>query len=213
MTNPMAVSANSFNKVDKETTEAGFTLVEFLICSVVFLLVASNALAIMSDIQRTAAYQTELFSVLHSTRIALQTIERTIRQAGNDPLRNGFPGIIIINASSVQIQSDLTGSDPGNPDKGDPDGDTDDTGENVTIRFNSQSRSIEIVPNGGTPQIIAGLISDLNFEYYDKDGVPTMVGSEVRKIAVVISGSSPIANPQTHQYFGVKLRSEIRIMS
>jgi hypothetical protein len=213
MTKPIVFPANAPDKTGRATQEAGFTLVEFLICSVGFLLVASSALAIMSDIQRTAACQTESNSVLSNTQIALQMVERYIRQAGNDPIENGFPGITIVDATTVQIRSDLTGSDPGNPDKGDPDGDTDDSGENVTIRFNSQSRTIEIIHHGSSPQIAAGYISDLQFEYYDKDGTPTMVGNNVRKIAVVISGSSPIANPQTHQYFGVTLRSEIRIMT
>jgi len=197
----------------REPREAGFTLVEFLICTAGFLLVASAALAIGSDIQRTASYQTESYSVLQSMQIAVQTIERYIRQAGNDPLAKGFPAITIVNAAEMQIRSDLTGSDRANPDKGDPDGDTDDSGENVTIRFNTQSRALEIVPNGGPPQAIAGYISDLQFQYYDKEGNPTPVSSEVRKIVVKISGSSPVPNPQTHQFFGVTLRSEIRIMT
>jgi Tfp pilus assembly protein PilW len=213
MTSSMIVMMNASDRAGKETKETGFTLVEFLICTACFLLVASAAMAILLDIQRTASYQNESYSVLHSTQIAMQTVERYIRQAGNDPFAKGFPKIAIVNAAAVQIRSDLTGSDHGNPDKGDPDGDADDSGENVIIRFNSQSRSIEIVPYGGSPQIVAGYISDLQFQYYDKDGALTAVGSDVRKITVKISGSSPIPNGLTHQYFGVTLCSEIRIMT
>jgi prepilin-type N-terminal cleavage/methylation domain-containing protein len=213
MTRSMDIMLNASDKAVKGTKETGFTLVEFLICMAIFLLVTSAALAILSDIQRTAGYQTESYSVLHNTQIAMQTVERYIRQAGNDPFVTGFPGITIVNTAEVHIRSDLTGSDRGNPDKGDPDGDTDDSNENVIIRFNSQSRTLEVVPNGGSPQIIAGYISDLQFQYYDKDGVPTMVGSDVRKITVKISGSSPTPNPQTHQFFGVTLCSEIRVMT
>jgi prepilin-type N-terminal cleavage/methylation domain-containing protein len=212
MTVPM-ITTNTSHQAGKRSEETGFTLIEFLISVLILALVISNAFAILSDIQRTAGFQTEMSSVLHSAQFALQTVERTIRQAGNDPFAKGFAGITIISAAEVQIRSDLTGSEPGNPDKGDPDGDIDDSGENVTIRFNSQSRSIEIVPGGGPPQIIAGYISGLQFEYYDKDGAITTAGSDVRKIAITISASSPIPNPQTHQYFGVTLRSEIRIMT
>jgi hypothetical protein len=213
MINSMVVPMNATDSAGKETRETGFSLVEFLICTACFLLVASAAFAILSDIQRTASYQTESKSVIHSSQIAMQTVERYVRQAGNDPFAKGFPGITIINASEVQIRSDITGSDGGNEDKGDPDGDTDDSSENVIIRLNRQSRTLEIVPNGGSPQIITGYISDLQFQYYDSSGVPTSTGSDVRRIAVKISGASQIPNPQTHQFFGVILCSEIRIMT
>jgi type II secretory pathway pseudopilin PulG len=213
MTSSIIDMMNPSDQAGKETKETGFTLVEFLICTACFLIVASAAMAALLDIQRTAGYQTETNAVLHGTQIAMQTVERYIRQAGNDPFAKGFPKITIVNSAAVQIRSDLTGSDHGNPDKGDPDGDVDDSGENVIIRFNRQSRSLEIVPNGGSAQIIAGYISDLQFQYFDKDGAPTTVDSDVRKITVKISGSSPIPNPQTHQFFGVTLCSEIRIMT
>jgi prepilin-type N-terminal cleavage/methylation domain-containing protein len=207
------VSMNASDKACRRTIEAGFTLTEFLICSVVLLVIASATFALLAEIQNTASYQTETHAVLYNTRIAMQTIERYIRQAGNDPFASHIPGITIVNATEVQIRSDLIGSNFGNPDKGDPDGDINDSGENITIRFNAKSRAIEIIPNGGPSQSIVGYVSDLLFEYYDKDGVPTLVSSEVRKIAVTISGSSPLPNPQTHQAFGVTLRSEIRIMA
>jgi type II secretory pathway pseudopilin PulG len=204
---------NAPGKAGKKTKEMGFTLVEFLICTAIFILVTSTAMPILLDIQRTASYQTESYAVLHSTQIAMQTVERYIRQAGNDPFAIGFQKITVVNMAEVQIRSDLTGSDHGNPDKGDPDGDADDSGENIIIRFNSQSRTLDIVHNGGSTQIIAGYISDLQLQYYDKDGAPTTVGSDVRKINVRISGSSPIPDPKTHQFFGVTLCSEIRIMT
>jgi type II secretory pathway pseudopilin PulG len=213
MTHSINGTMKASDSASKEGKERGFSLLEFLICTGVFLLITSITLSILSDIQRTASYQTETYSVLQNAQIAMQTVERYIRQAGNDPYAKDFPGITIVHASEVRIQSDITGADPGNPDKGDPDGDTEDTGENVIIRFNSRSQSLEIVHHDGPPQIIAGYISDLQFLYYDKDGAPTVLGSEVRKIAVRISGSSPMPNPQTHQFFGVTLYSEIRIMA
>ena len=55
----------------------------------------------------------------------MQTVEQYIRQAGNDPFCTGVAGIAIVSTEEIQIRSDLTGSaGPGNPDKGDPDGDT-----------------------------------------------------------------------------------------
>jgi prepilin-type N-terminal cleavage/methylation domain-containing protein len=214
MTNRLAGHSDAAATTGGQNGQAGFTLMEFLISAVILLVVVSAVFTIMSEIQRTASYQAEVQSVLNNTRIAMQTIERYVRQAGNDPLGNGLCGLTIVSPTEVRIQSDLTGSlGPSSPDKGDPDGDTNDSGENVTIRYNSGTRSLEVVPNGGSAQIVAGYISGLSFSFYDAYGGITNVGSQVRKIAVSISGSSPLANPQTHQIFGVRLGSEIRIMT
>jgi type II secretory pathway pseudopilin PulG len=209
---PMVVSMGATANVREKNHEAGFTLVELLICTFVLLLVTSAAFGILSEIQRTVSYQTEIQSVLNNTRIAMQAIERYIRQAGNDPCAGGIQGITIVSATEVQIRSDLAGS-AANPDKGDPDGDSDDSGENVTIRFNGVSHSIEIIPSGGPPQIFAGYISDLIFQYYDESGAITNDNNKVRKISFAISGTSMLPNPQTGQYFGIRLCSEVRIMT
>lgn len=191
--------------------DEGFTLTEFLICALTILLAASAAFGVLSEIQRTASHQAEVQSVLNNTRVAMQAVERYIRQAGNDPFACGLSAVTIVNGTAVQLRSDVTGSDASNPDKGDPDGDANDSGENVTIRFNERSRSIEIVPDGGSPQIIANYISNLAFQYYDLEGAETESSRKVRRIVVSISGSSPFPNPQTGRPFGVTLRSEILI--
>jgi type II secretory pathway pseudopilin PulG len=193
---------------------SGFTLVEFLVSALVLLILTSGVFTLLCEIQRTAGYQTEVQSVLNSTQIALQAAERYIRQAGNDPFGSGMPGITIVSATEVQLRSDLTGSlGAGNPDKGDPDGDIEDSGENVTLRYNDRTRSLEIVPQGGPAQIIAGNISALAFEYFDSYGNPTSVGGEVKKIAVTISGTSLLPNPQTGRIFGIRLSSEVKIQA
>lgn len=197
---------------DDRNSQAGFTLAEFLISALILLVVASAVFSLLSEVQRAASYQTEVQAVLNHTRMAMQTIERYIRQAGNDPLGSGLTGITIVGPAEVRIRSDLTGSSgAGNPDKGDPDGDTNDSNEDVTIRYNGNSRSLEIVPDGASAQIIAGYITGLSFQYYDAGGGPAAPGSEVRKITVTVSGASQQPNPQTHQTFGVKLSSDIWI--
>jgi hypothetical protein len=86
-----------------------------------------------------------------------------------------------------------------------------DPNEAVTIRYNGITRSLEIVPDGGPAQIVAGYLSGLSFQYYDADGRQTASGDEVRKINVRISGASLLPDPQTGQVFGVKLSSDFRI--
>jgi type II secretory pathway pseudopilin PulG len=210
----MNIDFHAYTGTTKQNSEEGFTLTEFLIASLILLVVTSAVFTLLFQIQSTASYQAEVQSVLNNSRIAMQTVERYIRQAGNDPLASGLPGITIVSATELRIRSDLTGSSgTGNPDKGDPDGDIDDPGENITIRYNNRSRSLEIVPEGGPPQIVAGYISGLSFQYYDANGRIADSGSEVRKIAVIVSGSTLQRNPQTRQIFGITLSSEVRVLT
>jgi type II secretory pathway pseudopilin PulG len=191
--------------------EEGFSLVEFLIASMILLAVAAWIFSMLAEIQQEASYQNEVLSVISNTQSAMQTVERFLRQAGNDPLASGLHGITIISASEIQIHADIKGSaGTSNPDKGDPDGDFNDSDEAVVIRYNAKSRSIEVVPEGGPAQIIANFISNLSFQYYNKDGAMTMEDGKVSKIGITISGSSMVPHPRTRQYFGIQLRSEIR---
>ena len=102
--------------------EAGFSLVEFLISSAILVVIGASVFSAITDVGRTASYQTEVQTVLQNTRVGMDTIARRIKQAGNNPLAATFEGITIGGAHQVQIRSDLTGSAPGQPDKGDPDG-------------------------------------------------------------------------------------------
>jgi type II secretory pathway pseudopilin PulG len=198
----------------RKTGEHGFAIIEFLVSSMILLIVTSAVFVLLTESQREASYQVEIQSVLNNTSIAMQTIERYLRQAGNNPFTSGFSGVTIISATELRIQSDMKGScGASNPDKGDPDGDIEDSEENVLIRFNPQSHSIEVLSGGGPPMIIASYISDLSFRYYNKDGSIASDGSEVRRISISVSGTSAVPNPQTHQPFGITVESEVCIMT
>ncbi len=193
--------------------ESGFTLAEFLISSVILLLISSAVFSMLAQVQRAGSYQTEVQAVLENTRIAMDSIERVIRQAGNDPNGVGFAGVTIVSATDVHILSDLTGSEAANglPDKGDPDGDTVDAGEDVSIRYNPANQSIELAYNNGAPQPIANYITGLQMQYLDAAGSPTGVGADVRRIRVTLTGGSNLPDPQTGQVFSVQLVSDIQL--
>ncbi len=196
---------------EKPGDESGFTIAEFLISACILLVVSASVFGILSEVQRTASYQAEVQSVLNNTRIAMQTIERYIRQAGNDPMDSGLAGIFIAAPAEVGIRSDLTGSlRPSSPDKGDPDGDMDDSGENVIIRCNRTNSTLEVV-SGGSVQIVANCISGLSLQYYDAMGSATASGPDVRKISVTIFGSSLLPDPQTHKIFAIRLSGVFEI--
>jgi hypothetical protein len=193
-------------------SQSGFGLAEFLMSSLILLIATWSVFGMLKDVQRNAGYQTEVQSVLNNTRLAIQTVGRYLRQAGNDPLGRGQSGITIVSAAEVRIKSDLTGSaGSGNPDKGDPDGDTSDSGEDLTIRYNSATRSLEIVTASGAVQIVAGYISGISFRYYDSSGGPVATGNDVRRINVTVSGTSLLPDPVTRRCFGVRLSSDFQV--
>jgi prepilin-type N-terminal cleavage/methylation domain-containing protein len=189
--------------------EPGFSLVEFLIASVILLIVSVSVFGVLTNVQRSSSYQTEVQAVLDNTRIAMETVTRILRQAGNDPKNLGIQGITIASASQVQIRADLTGSAGG--DTGDPDGDTADSGENVTINYNAGARSIELTPNGGSTQTIATDISAFSMQYFDAAGAATNVGADVRRIRVSLSGASALPDPQTGQTFSQQMVCDVQI--
>src|SRR5436305_14851700 len=91
--------------------EPGFTMVEFVISSVIHLLISAARFTILAETQRSSSYQTEVQAVLDNTRIAMDTVEGYVRQASNNPCAiAGFSGIIMTGtpATSVRLRSDLT---------------------------------------------------------------------------------------------------------
>lgn len=194
-------------------SEKGFSLVEFLLSAMIFILLSASVFTILAEVQQDANYQPEIQAVMDNARIALQTVEKYLRQAGNDPFGAGFQGITIINDHEVQVRSDIKGSQgASNPNKGDPDGDILDSDENVTLRFNPSTSSIEVV-SGGTAQIICNHIQKLSFKYYDADGNITADGRRVRKITVAVSSIGDVPHMRTRQFFGLELQSEVRILT
>ena len=209
--------------------EPGFTMVEFVISAVILLLISAALFTILAETQRSSSYQTEVQAVMDNTRIAMDTVEGYVRQAGNDPCRAaGFVGIGdggVMTATSVRLRSDLTGSarcatpgctcletDSTLRDKGDPDGRTDAAGEDVTISYDSATSTVNITPQGAAAvQPIANYISAFTLQYFDQNGIATAVGANVLKIKITMTGTTTLANPQTKKTFGQTVTSDIQI--
>jgi len=191
-------------------SELGFSLVELLMATLILGIMTASLFHLLNDFQRETSYRSETQAVVDNIRVAIETLEKYIRQAGNDPYGTGFQGITIVSDRAVTIRSDLKGSH--GSDKGDPNGDVAGPDETVTLRFNPANQSVEVVA-GGTAQIVCNRIGDLKFRYYDADGNLTMDGSRVRRIAVTISGLADRPNPATRKAFGIELEREIRIFS
>jgi Tfp pilus assembly protein PilW len=193
--------------------ESGFSLVEFLISTLVLLLLSAAVFGMLAQTQHAAGFQAEVQAVLENTRLAMNTVDGYLRQAGNDPRGAGFQGLTIVSATEVRVRSDLTGSASasGLPDKGDPDSDTTDANEDVTVRYSAGSSTLEIVPNGGVAQPVADHISAFSMQYFDAAGASTTVGANVRKVQLTITGTTALPDPQTRQPFSMRLTSDILV--
>jgi hypothetical protein len=195
---------------DREMREDnGVGIVEFLMSALIVIALSASVFAVLTDMQTNAGYQSEVLSVMENTRVAMNTLGHYIVQAGSNPRSASFIPITITGSTQVQICSDITGSSGGN--QGDGDGDILDTDENLTIRYNSNAQSIELVDGNGTVQTLAYYISGFSLQYFDKNGATTTAGNDVRKIRVAISGASTATNPRTKKAFGINLTSDFTL--
>ena len=190
----------------------GFSLIEFLIASTILLVISLPLFRTLNEIRQTAVNQAEAHRVLDNTRVAMETVRRLVQVAGNDPNRIGFDPVTIASPTEIRIRSDRTGSGaPGEPDKGDPDGDIGDSGENLAIRYNNAKERLEMIHGGGAVRIIADTISSFSVQGFDADGDSAAAGARICTIVVTISGTGRPKPFGTGKQFGIKLTGTIRI--
>jgi len=211
MANTPACCTNS-HSVSAIQCAAGFSLIEFMLSSLILLLIAGAAFEVLSRAQRTAAMQSDMQEMTDNARNAMETVARYLRQAANDPLGAGFDGITVVGPSEVRLRADLTGScGRSNPDKGDPDGDLDDSSEDVRIFYNASDRTLELIPSEASPQVIAGNISEFSMQYFDSEGAETLSGPEIRRIGVSLTTTGSLPDPRTSQYLHIRLTCDVRV--
>jgi type II secretory pathway component PulJ len=196
-------------RMKEHAGEAGFALSEFLVATLIVLTLSAGIFTLLKDIQGTSGYQTEVLSINDNVRTAMNSLERIIVQAGNNPLNASFNPVTITSSTQVQLCTDQTGSSGGN--QGDPDGDILDANENLTVGYNSTARSIELTAGDGTVQTLANYISAFSLQYFDKDGNATTTGANVRRIRVTVTGQSTMVNPVTRKGYGITLTSDFTL--
>ncbi len=191
---------------------AGFSLIECLMASLITLVIAAAAFDLLAGVQRSAAWQAEMQDTLDNVRSAMDAASRYVRLAANDPFRTGFDGITIVSETEVRLRSDLTGSAaPAEPDKGDADGDTEDAAEDVRLRYNAQDQLVEVVPQGGSTQAIAGNISDFALRFLDANGNETGSGALIHGIVITITGNGAASDPFTGKPIRIQIEGYVRV--
>lgn len=168
----------------------GFTLIEVLIALAVGGLLMTAVLAIFIMQNNSYTRQEQMTQMVQTARAAMDMLGREIRMAGYDPTGAGFDGIAY-SAGKLRLQADLRGDQPGDP----PDGDTADPNEEITYRFDSVHLQIDRNTGGGN-QPFAENIEEFTFDYFDREGRPTTVNSEIRQIRVRITARADRSDPR-----------------
>ncbi|MBM3792319.1 MAG: hypothetical protein FJW35_18490 [Acidobacteria bacterium] len=168
--------------------EAGFSLTEALISSVMLLVLALAAVDSMTAVQRVAALQHDFHGALESAVICSDVLERVTRQCGNDPHEAGIEAFSLLGGGAVRLRSDTTGTSA--PDRGDPDGDTDDSYEDIIIRRNPAADTIEVTTVRGGLQTIAENITELGIAFLDAAGSTTASCSGATRARITIGQAS-----------------------
>jgi len=195
------------------SAESGFSLVELMISTVVMLGVAGYIFSAMADMHKASVYQGEVQSVVSNARRAAETLERLVTQAGHNPLEIAMDGVVITDATQVRLRADLTGSSGTDPNRGDPDGDTNDLDEDITVRYSANDQQIQLILADGTVRPLASGITAFSMQYLDRSGATTNVGSQVSYIRFNLSAATRTVDPQTHLRYAFTETFAVRLQS
>jgi prepilin-type N-terminal cleavage/methylation domain-containing protein len=185
-------------------SEGGFTLIEFMIASLVMAIVLGSTVGLATQIQQAFQADMDDAAVQQEARFALEWISRELRSAASDPYNAVLPGQEIWidpnagadNNDSIRFQADISGATPDLP----PDGIIDDPGENVTIALDAANRVItrdDANAGGGAVAMTDAIFTDLSFTPLNDAGVATANPSLVSSVRVSVTAESRGRNIRT----------------
>ena len=144
----------------------GVTLLELLVVLIILSIVLGFIGAITIQVNRDYSSQEQSIRAEDSSRVALDTLARLIRMAGNDPQDIGFQALDPDPDGNLQWDSIHLRSD-WNP----PDGLLDDPYEDVIFSVSNNTMWIQD-PATFSPVEFLDDIESLSFSYFDIDGAP-----------------------------------------
>jgi len=178
----------------KWVNEQGFTLMELLVVTVVAGVVMAAIYTTYYSQQKSYVAQEQVAGMQQNLRAAMLFMEREIRMAGCDPTGNANAGIITADSNSIRFTLDIRGTSEGS----DPDGDTDDTNEDIAYSLddNDGDGDNDLERNDN---LIAENIDALDFVYLDEAGIPiaTPVAhlSTIRSVQITIVARTGRGDP------------------
>ena len=185
--------------------EGGFSLVELLVSLALLSVVLGGVAGLLvqnSQINRAEQMSAEVQS---TARNCLSMIVQVLRSAGWDPRNVGFAGVGLdpspTNTNNfIEVLADLN-----------EDGDTNDDGEDVTIRWTSERIEWRTTSDTSQPYVI---LADSISNDSDGDGTAETMFvadsmSNPTRITVRITARSPVPDPRSGQYIRYTVSSEV----
>lgn len=214
----------------KVLSNRGMTLLELLISTAIFGVVAAGIFTIFDQSQHSFRSQGDLTEMVQQTRIAMDQIQSYIRQAGNDsenvfdsqtpPFSHSHSGIFPIEYSAagyIQINSDLTGSvGSGLGATGDPDGNFTARGEKVIVRYDAAQDELNIDIGDGE-QVLAENISNFTLTFYDLAGnqisSPASNEGDIARVQIHLEAETENLDQETGKIQSITLESDVMLRS
>ena len=179
--------------------ENGFTLIELLVAMAITAVVAAAIYSVYHTQQRTYLAQQEIVAMQQNLRAAMQLMEREIRMAGYGLNDGSGEGIEAANADSIRFVMDINDGSDNDADgiideydeMGYGDGDTDDTGEDITyLRADPDGDGVYDLfrrdASAGADQILAKGVDALDLVYLDETGSVTADLKKIRSVQVTM---------------------------
>lgn len=161
----------------------GFTLIELMVALAATSILAACIWATYNTQLKSHITQKQVVEMQQNLRAAMQLIEREVRMAGYDPLRNSGAGITTMLGDTLTFDMDLT-----------EDGDVSDPNEQVSYALATDAAGNQYLGRdtggGGGLQPIADNIDSFNIVYLDNTAAPTTDPLRVRAVQVSIVARS-----------------------
>lgn len=194
--------------------EGGFTLVEFMIASLIMAIVLGGTVALATQIQQ--AFQADLddAAVQQEARFALDWIARELRSAGSDPYNVILPNSLEIqidpnggadNNDSIRLQSDAFPAD----------GAIDDVGEDITLALDAANRVITradlLAADPAAVAMTDAIFMDLAFTPLNDAGAAEADSELVTMVRVAVTAQSRGRNASTGAFTTFTLSTDVRL--
>ncbi len=166
--------------------ESGFTLIELLIAMTIGLIILTALSSTFLMQRKIYDVQEQVAEMVQNARAAMDMMSREIRMGGYDPTDAGFDGITY-DADQLEIKADMYQT----TNTGNPDGDTDDSNENIIYTYYDENSAypyqIKRKTGGGNFLSFAENIEAFTFDYLDSNGNPTTTTADIRQIKITIT--------------------------